>query len=211
MSNKFFFENIWQNMTSDNVGFYTYKRKKSIPEKPGVYAWFLPLRFNSDINSFLSQARKLFIYDTKSKGKAIETDRLGFQWDPMTVSIQKQPDIRNQEFKSTRWKNLLEGDEESLQSFKNTLACGSIFARPLYVGLAKNLNGRYEQHLNKSGFKERFGSYASEIGVDISMERLLFSCISLNDVEEFTSLDQDRIDLLEDILKIICQPIFGKL
>ena len=53
---------IWRYLSTSQIGFYTHRTSKSIPNKPGIYAWFLPL----DIDDTIENVIQKFIPRTKS-------------------------------------------------------------------------------------------------------------------------------------------------
>ena len=78
---------------------------------------------------------------------------------------------------------------------------------PLYVGKAQNLRVRCNAHLNKSGFKKRFESYAREEKFPFTeTKNLLLVTIKTEIVAE---RDAEIKDLVEEILKLVGRPPYG--
>ena len=86
----------------------------------------------------------------------------------------------------------------------------SIFSKPLYVGMATDLSDRYKSHLTGSGdgntFHSRFGEYSKRHKLDLEVEQLLFVCVPVS--MSSGPLSREQIAVLEEILKVICQPVF---
>ena len=73
---------------------------------------------------------------------------------------------------------------------------------------------RYEEHLagqgQKNNFHNRFTDYMMELNAALTLEQLLFVCVPLrpSTIDEQDAMTDEHIALLEDMLKVICQPVF---
>ena len=214
------YDEIWQKLTTNNIGFFTSRTASRIPHKPGVYAWFLPLRHHriERIVNFLEQVRKISAYDSRSGtiGSWDSADhpeaRTGFNWDPIRVTVSREIRISESEVIENAWKAITTASTEIQNSFGHALLIGTLFSRPLYVGLTTDLNSRYQQHVKTgSTFKKRFEQHMIETGIRFAVDRLLFACIPIDAGEAAAqALTEERIKALEHVLKVICQPSFSE-
>ena len=208
----FSLEELWVKLTTEHIGFYTFRRSDQIPTCPGVYAWFLPLRLRGEPEEFLTKARLIFSYDSGSQGPARwESTEAGFRWDPLHVQISRQIRITQSTAQGNLWNVLRDAPQDVKDQFRIAAMAASIFARPLYVGLSNNLFRRYGEHVSDgSGFHKRFTRYMDSLKMHLPVRQLLFVCIPLvasgDEDKEYTDA---QIRALEDTLKIICQPAFG--
>jgi hypothetical protein len=213
----FSIEKLFAQLSTEQIGFFTYRFHDDIPSRPGVYAWFLPLNLQGEPQQLLSNARRIFSYDTRSKGPGKwETAEAGFRWDPLYVQIRRELELSPTKVQEDLLSKLKQGSDEVKDRFRSALAVGSIFTKPLYVGLAKDLQQRYMNHvLSKSRFSTRFSEYIRTLDLNTKIEDLLFVCIPLapmqGEDEEIEWYDKNQINALEHMLKLLCQPAFGDL
>lgn len=208
-------EKLWVQLSTDHIGFFTYRFRKDIPSRPGVYAWFLPLNLQGEPEQLLANARRIFSYDTQSKGPGLwETKKAGFRWDPLCIQVRREFELNSTEHQEDLLSMLKECPEEVKERFRNALAVSTIFTKPLYVGLTNDLQRRYVDHASaKSTFSKRFSEYIQTLHLSIKVQDLLFVCIPLapmqvedQDIEWY---DKNQIEALEHMLKVLCQPAFG--
>jgi hypothetical protein len=210
----FSLEQLWINLSTETIGFYTYRRRNQIPERPGVYAWFLPFNLQGSHEDLLGNARRTFVFDSPSEGQATwKDDKAGFKWDPLCVEITRRDKVLIPEAIKKLLPELKEAPDEIRNRFRLALLASSIFAKPLYVGLSNNLSHRYGDHITgKSGFRERFTKYMQTLKQQITVQDLLFVCIPLAPVQTENEewFDACQSQVLECMLKILCQPAFGE-
>jgi len=213
---------IWIELTNDKIGFYTSLNSDNIPTLPGVYAWFYPLNIklkDSDkaLTDFLREVRKIQTYDPViDKIDQHEFD-IDFNWDPLIAetSVRKNPEkINLTPTTENEWKTVSGLSDEVIRTTKLYALLGTIFTRPLYIGMTENLNERYEQHINGYGsgstFHKRFNDHMSKLDINKEVRDLLFVCIPIIKVGKFSDkLYQRQRSLIETILKILGQPIFS--
>jgi len=208
------FDDIWMRLTTDEIGFFTHRRSPKIPAVPGVYGWFLPLRLKDNPQSLIALARRICCYDAGTRGVAKwKHEDAGFRWDPLRVELARQPNAALPTNFASRWNSVLRASDSLHRRFARALFISTVFSRPLYVGLTNNLASRYQQHITGSAdandFHNRFVNYMSEIGEALTLEQLLFVCIPLRRAPgEPDDLNRQQITLLEQMLKIVCQPVF---
>lgn len=215
----FSLDEIWRRLTTSGIGFYTFRTRKRIPATPGIYAWFMPLRVTSTPGSLLELARRIFTYDPRAKGQALARS-YAFQWDPLHVSVARDYRIPQSSSRERYWSKIQAGGDEIVSSFQRTLMSASIFARPLYVGLTNDLSRRYSEHTEGRGegnsFHTRYYEYKKQleeegVHVNLTIERMIFACIPVpDDLSAVKSFTDEQIRLSEDMLKLICQPVFGE-
>jgi len=218
---------LWQNF-SDNIQFFTYKTRFRIPEESGLYAWYLPFHiWNGDISKAVNFYQAAMLYDSgvgdknkqfESTGKAKRENEFKFNWDRINVSIEKLPSTRRTDFPN--W-NKLKADEESYKSIEEALMKATILSRPLYVGRAKDIKVRYNDHINgNSGFYKRFSAFIDDFNQNIKIEStedktiplkitdLIFAALPIGNVLE--TFDEDSTTLIESVLMNIIQPPFSR-
>jgi hypothetical protein len=186
-----------------------------------VYAWFFPLRLYENPEELLRFARALFAYDCKKQDWTVETEALDFTWEPMKVTVTRQWSPKKSTTRVKHWETIKGTGDPAIRVFTQALLMGSIFAKPLYVGLAKNLSRRYGEHIEGKGetntFHKRFEGFIdlayknALIQQKISIKQLVFACIPLvGEQGEKPPVSAEQIALLEDLLKRLCQPVFGE-
>ena len=112
------------------------------------------------------------------------------------------------------WDTVSDSSDEIITTTKFYALLGTIFTRPLYIGMTENLNERYEQHINGYGssstFHERFSEHMSKIGMNKEVRDLLFVCIPISNIGDFAeNFYGKQMSVIESILKILGQPIFS--
>ena len=228
-------DHLWAKLSPGNseIGFYTYETRSKIPNTGGIYAWILPIKFNSNIkedslNKNVLKYKKIQAYDAKIEGHSNIAKDLKFNWDPMKIEVKKNESmIRLSDSKTKVWKNL---GKESEQRVKESILYGSLFTRPLYIGYSNSFQNRYKQHVEGSGksisdFHNRFNNYMNKLHLEliqesvddnsskeyanefnIKIEELLFVCISYKE-----EVNEDELKLIEKILQTLSNPIFSKI
>lgn len=212
---------IWMRLSTDQVGFFTKDNDTKIPTIPGVYAWFFPIDLKlSDkdkIKYQLVKLRKIYSYDAKIHDLASLTNHYGFNWDPFSVTIKKLPEfLQVSENQFDFYDELLSLPANDQFNTRLYTLIGTLFTRPLYIGLTLNLKERYESHVNGYGkgntFHKRFNDYIEKLGYDDQVRDLLFVCIPfLNYIKSNGQIDLDsQLRFVEALLKLLGQPIFGE-
>jgi len=215
---------LWQNV-SDNIKFFTYKTRNSIPEESGLYAWYLPVHiWDNNISKTLDFFQKAMLYDSgvggggKNIGKSIREEDLTFTWDRISVVLEKKSSARRQNFES--W-DRLQDNEEYYNLIKEAIMKSTILSRPLYVGRSKNIRNRYGQHVSgRTKFYERFSQFVEEynknsldkdpndIKINLKVSDLVFSALPIG--SDLESDDEEITTLIESILMNIVQPPFSR-
>jgi hypothetical protein len=214
-------EEIWRALTTQQIGFYTDETSSKIPETAGIYAWFFPLTLGDEPQALLALVKTLLSYDTKAKGVGErQTDKLGFTWDPLLVSIRRDVSVKETKYRRQRWQAIKSSGSEHTTALARALYASTIFARPLYVGLTNDLKRRHGEHVDgrdgESCFHSRFTEFAESLQrrellqSRLTVRQLLFACIPMPAArDEAGQFDVSSIELAEDLLKNICQPVFG--
>ena len=212
---------IWLQLTNESIGFYTYHNASDIPTSPGVYAWFNPihLKFKEDITEQLLNMRRIQSYDALVKDKTKLSEEYDLNWDPIKVTLEKHfESIKLTNTDKDSWKEISKEDKEIIRNSKLYALIGTLFTRPLYIGLTRNLNNRYNNHINGHGgdnnFNKRFSNYIKKIGMTISISDLLFVSIQFKDLDTYDDYKNGKLKkhlmLIESILKVLGQPIFSE-
>ena len=203
-------------MSSSQIGFYTEKTASSIPSKPGIYAWFLPIDVKQNIAKDLKRCKSYFSYDSRIKDGFKINGSTEFQWTKFDYEARATEEYRTQKTLEDRWHCMASSfSEDDFKALRQTINLTSIFSKPLYVGLTKNLSGRYEQHViggRGNNFHNRFTDFAKSRSLKVDVGQLIFCCIPF---DRFGSsgegfMDEDAIKVLEYIVKNIVGPVFGE-
>ena len=211
---------IWANLTSDSLGFYDYKTKSKIPNRSGVYAWYLPIKLMDNPNESIRRVREVNLYDSASKGPASFEESIYSQWEYTDLSISKSSNHKVESTIDRYWEYLVslsKSNKEEMKSIRQQLLMATLFSRPLYIGLAKNFYVRYEQHLTgqkvngyeKNTFNKRFEAYTKEIGLNVRVRDLLFVTLTLPS-DQGEEAEKSKRVVFEYMLKNICNPIFSE-
>lgn len=207
------------NFIHDKIKYYTSDTYHQIPSKPGVYAWFYPLRLkNSDMHGFIEDINKVndFIMDNKIDSDGIYHFPVG--WNDYKFSKEHQPLNDSKDFIQD-WKRLYDyamktGNHEEVNNIKKIIFLSSILAKPLYVGKSNNLNKRCQQHINgqesdKNTFHNRFCKYAEKKGLRLNrVDDLIFACIITKNFET-EYLSENCESMIERILINLIKPIYS--
>lgn len=205
---------IWQKLSNSTIGFYTSKTKANIPDVGGIYAWFLPLTLSGSLEDVIRQHKRYFSYDSDSKGNFSREFPAKYQWQEFSLSASAIDGYKVEEKIEQKWDEIRSGvDEDKIRSMSQLLALSSVFTKPLYIGLAKNLASRYEQHTTqasggKNVFYKRFQDFQKSTNSDLRIEDLLFVAIPVQ-LGNDPKLDRDAIKILEYLLKNIIGPMYG--
>jgi hypothetical protein len=203
---------VW-NKVNRQIGFYTIDNFDKIPNVPGVYAWFYPLRITTMIlEDFLDQVNVVLNYDSNSLGKPVHNAKLLFSWEEIMLSAEvANAKIPISTIRSS-WDSICQS--QNFENFRRIIMKSSIFLPPLYVGKSKCLHDRCQQHINgrNSGnnFNSRFENYARAIphATSKNVSDLLFVCVKTEELSESTD---DVEGLIETILKYLAKPKYSKL
>jgi hypothetical protein len=201
---------VWLNL-NEELGVYFKGRFDRVPASPGVYAWFYPLRITSfDLNVFLEDVGKVFTFDARINGPArlSFTDRICWEEVRLDMAINPaNPPMPGAELEV--WKRVT-ANPEDFDRLRRVVMKGSLLMPPIYVGKARELNVRCQQHLaGSSQFSQRFTAFAAQSGLAISrMEDLLFACIKTSS-DEGANDDSALEGILEEILKRVCRPRYS--
>lgn len=202
---------VWRNL---DAGFFPYNEKAKIPSTPGSYAWYFPLGIlnSSKFSEFIEKLKIVFDYDYQQEQapfrNSLKSEAL---WKQIIVSLEIgiKPLAGDKQVNNTPlsviWEQI-HSDKQQLLSFREALLKSSILLHPLYVGKAECLRSRYEDHMAGRGttFRKCFERHMKSNGISCSFEELIFFALPLS------NLPANTADLLEEILKMLSQPIFSK-
>lgn len=192
------------------LAFYTNETAHRIPEKPGCYAWFVPLWiYRDDLTALMRVIRNLRSYDAQPE-KEVKAD---FTWQSVDLLVSRTERIRISGEVTKTWQRAL-ADPAARRAMQRLLLEASLLMPPLYVGRTNSLKRRYTQHTKNSGstFHRRFASYTQTLGISLPVSDLLFACLC---TETSVSKDLGRFDdreltsLIEHILMNACRPSFS--
>ena len=212
------------------ITYFDRKNFENVPNKPGVYAWFYPLRIKgADLDAFFNDIYNAMNYDANSKGVPEVQADLHYCWTQLKISSQlnlfnpfnnsRSNDIKSKEkwgkYKQL-WKELKDHD---LQFIKTVFFDMSFFMPPLYVGKSVDLRQRCIEHRqdvsdSKTGnFASRFSTYAEEKKLfSKEVSDLLFACRETEVKYPDSVIDNELKtleELVEDVMKCLCRPPYS--
>lgn len=215
-----FFSNqeVWRQLCSDQIGFYTKKTSGNVPDQPGLYAWYYPFKVTDEIADDIQSIKNVFNFDPISHLHSHREHTSFVQWQAVTWSVRLSDQFQSSETMDSNWHALMEAcNRKQRQAMSQILLLGSILSRPLYVGLTlTSLSARYDQHINgtrKNSFFRRFTDHMSEIGSNTSVNDLIFVALPLDFAQDLSLSDCHRdqfIKSAEYFLKNVLNPVYGE-
>ena len=179
---------VWLNVNKE-IGFYTKETFEKIPDVPGVYAWFYPLRIlTKNPYEFIREVNLILNYDSSVNGKPSKRELVEFKWETIDLSLDinsKEPDLDN--FMEI-WEKAAES-ETKFDQLRKLIMRASIFMTPLYVGKTVQLRRRCFEHITgndgKNNFNKRYSGFAEKNNIRFnSINDLLFVCVRTFDETE---------------------------
>jgi hypothetical protein len=203
---------VWRNINQE-IGIFWKGRWSDVPHGPGVYGWFYPLRIVTyDLQEFLLDLQTVFSFDAISNGKAHQSLSVPFAWHAVQLDVGVAPSSPQIPRDAAALWAAIVSDPIAFERLRRVVMRGSLLMPPLYVGKAKSLSVRCQQHLAGTGgndFHRRYTEFAVANDVRArSVNDLLFACIRTT--TDRPSHDDDAIEgLVEEILKRACQPRYS--
>jgi hypothetical protein len=121
------------------------------------------------LSAEIKRCKSYYNYDSKVKGSYSLKGQVEFQWARFKYEACITEDYRVQSTLEKKWRDMSSSlSTNDFKALRQTINLTSIFSKPLYVGLTKNLSGRYEQHLTGSGgndFHKRFKNFSNIKGL----------------------------------------------
>jgi len=203
----------------EKVKYFTFENFSKIPSKPGVYAWFYPLRIkNSDLHSFIEDLNKVNDFLTDKDNKYCSSVNFSAGWNDYQFSNIHEPLDKTKDF-IKKWNELYEhailsGDFKVVDSIKRLIFISSILMKPLYVGKSINLNRRCQEHLsnnktNSNTFHNRFCEFALKKNLNCKrIDDLIFASIVTNDFEDVNQSTENEA-MIERILINLIKPLYS--
>lgn len=207
---------------------FTSLTKHEIPSAGGCYAWFLPLWIlHDDLGVLLEVVNRIFRYEQDPERKL----EASFTWERVGLRVNRGATVSPQPASVDTWNRLLE-ENRGRSALERVLLEASLLMPPLYVGRARDLRTRYNQHVrgggDKNTFHNRFRDCLSRLGREmndnrlegaLAVEDLLFVCVTDasrgDDGSEGTASERSLLarpeveGLIEEILMTICRPPFS--
>jgi hypothetical protein len=201
---------IWRNVNHE-IGFYIKETFDDVPQVPGVYAWFYPLRITTrDPLEFIDQVNSIINYDCSSNGKPRKTTKFGLNWETITQHFEIDYQRITLDNFMDIWKKYSASDE-MFDHLRSIIMKASIFMPPLYVGKTNNLYTRCKQHIsgsNANDFHKRFEDYSKSLNLPADkVSKLLF--VTIKAQNDKTGGNDDLESLIEAILKILVKPKYS--
>ena len=202
---------VWRNVNHE-ISFFTKETFESVPDIPGVYAWFYPLRVNSkDPIEFIKEVNTVLNFDAKIGGKPVIKESFELSWRSIHLNIALMCNEPNLGKLKSIWDDATK-NEESFNWLRRCIMKASIFMPPLYVGKAVGLKTRCHQHIHgndkENNFHRRFTEFAIKNDIPAkNVSDLLFACIrTIEDGKpQLTHLES----LVEEVLKHLAKPVYS--
>lgn len=200
-----------------HIGVFWEDTFDEVPDVPGIYAWYYPLRIVSiDLQTLLRELTTVFNFDSTVKGPVAWRSDVTLCWRTVHVEAKEAP--RHQDLSAVlaeRWNRLIQ-DSSELANFRQQLLAASILLPPLYIGKAEKLQTRCFQHIrgnDDNGFHSRFETFAKENRLaSPRVEKLIFACVRVRDPAESGADEPPEgsiARLLEGILQLAGCPPYG--
>jgi len=207
---------VWLNVNKE-IGFYTKETFEKIPDGPGVYAWFYPLRIiTKDPYQFIREVNLILNYDSHINGKPSNKGLLEFKWETIDFNLEINFKEPNLESFLEIWQNATES-EASFDQLRRIIMKASIFMPPLYVGKTIRLRKRSLEHITgndgKNNFNSRYNDFARKNKIQFDkVKDLLFVCIRTKEETKGESQAdiEDLESLVEAIMKNLSKPIYSE-
>ena len=209
------YHSVFRSLTGSDsrLGFYTKETAEEIPERPGCYAWLLPLwLYCTDFDELMGIVGNVIGYEQESV-KGVDVP---FTWDTVKLQVGRAVRTITRERTLETWEKVL-ADDKGKEALQQTLLEASLLMPPLYVGRTNSLKDRYLQHtdsrrFNENTFHSRFTKCAEDLNLKISVTDLLFVCIETPKELRKALGESDESEpnlLIEHMLMQLCRPPFS--
>jgi len=209
---------VWRQIDR-HIDVFTKDNFDLVPDSSGIYAWFYPLKVTGyDLEELIEDLSRVSNYDAKNESSPTQTQYFNFNWSKSKITLeQSHINKKIPENVYNAWNKLIEGEnKEEFFILRKQLMSASILMPPLYIGKATNLRERCYQHRNKnndcgSNFKIRFENFAKENDFKTKkVEDLIFVCIKTEEKDEYDNSFHNTRSIVEEILKAVAKPPYGK-
>ncbi len=210
---------VWRSYRKD-ANVYHKGTFENVPQSPGIYAWFYPLRLSGDdLSEFVREINTVFSFDAKLDGVAQGSGVIPFCWNEIEIEARLTSTFKKMPNKIEReWGKILENPQAE-SHFKKMLLRSSVLMPPLYVGKTIDLKRRCNEHLgsrygdnSENSFCSRFAKFALEKSIrSRQVSELLFLTIDTQGETVDSCFEENLEDVLEEVMKRICEPSFSKL
>ncbi|QCF27482.1 hypothetical protein soil367_16980 [Hydrocarboniclastica marina] len=171
----------------------------------------------SDLDHEIRRHKSFSIYDSGVRSSITLRSTNEIQWKKFFSEVTVTTDYRRDRSYEERWELLRKTlADDDFKAIRQVISLASIFANPLYIGLAGSLSSRYEQHasasLKKNNFRSRFEKYVVDNELGVRFDDLVFAALPvdfLSDEAESAVSTKELIATIEHILKNIIGPVFG--
>ncbi len=203
---------VWRNIDK-HLSVYVKGNFDQVPSVSGVYAWFYPLKVaTTNLDDLIKELKVVQNYDAKTEGLFISDTDIPFKWDELNLKVEYK--IKNRSLPDDiyqQWESTIKNDADLLE-VRKTLMSASILMPPLYIGKTSNLRNRCSQHINtdkKGCFTSRFEDFACSRELTTqSVNDLIFVTILAGNNK--SNGFKDEQSLIEEILKAVAKPSYGK-
>lgn len=73
-------DELWRELSTEHIGFFTHKTCDAVPSGPGVYAWFTPIRLDGSLDDVLKRYKRLFSCDPLARSQYKKVFETEYQW-----------------------------------------------------------------------------------------------------------------------------------
>jgi hypothetical protein len=203
---------------NEKIKYFSLETFNEVPDEPGIYAWFYPLRLKGrELRDFIEDINLVFNF--YHDGKEIKESKavVNMGWKKFSLGTGYKP-VSNYSSFIKKWEELYidstktDSSLRDIKELKKVIFISSIFMPPLYIGKAKDLNYRCQQHImgtsnEKNVFHNRFRNYAAMHKMSCrNVEDLIFACIS---TKKFNLEGNKYEELIEQILLNLIKPMYS--
>ena len=213
---------VFRNISDRILVFH--RKWDEVPDKPGVYAWYYPIRIPSTkLSDLIDELRAVRNYDARCQGIPEAEYSIKLNWTQIhtCTTIEVKHDIPPDGVYEA-WDQILGEGGETLEDFRKTLLVSSLLMPPLYVGKTSSLRDRCAQHRgvgstltpdDNSSFRARFEKFASKNDLikTATVNDLIMVCVTTSeglDAPGHHGYKNVR-SLVEEILKAASHPPYG--
>jgi hypothetical protein len=205
-------------MINKRVSIYDFKTRHLIPNRAGVYGWFVPLwlwpKYKTS-NDYVDAIAKIFMYEPTDNLEAKErTQEIAFNWEKIDIDPTRKRINKDSETVENFWQKM-QSDEKMKKAFGDALMEASLLLPPIYVGQTENLLDRYDSHIkgstDRNDFHKRFKEYVKNNKIDLRLDELIFAAIPTPKIfDEFGKEESNNLHkLLEQVIMRISGPAFS--
>lgn len=199
---------LFDQLVKSSIGFTLATEIEDVPEEPGIYAWYLPMRGDSSSNllQYLKSLQQHMKETNPVTSMAGEGRQKRFNLERNHPSFDLASDVIQELANSL--------SSSKIQSLASAILILSFFTEPIYVGMTKSgkgLRGRLKQHLQSvKSFDDDMnwtGSFRTRVAQILNDPDYLKRCLIVYMPMSAVNLSDDSTRLIEHILIRTIRPV----